>query len=235
MKHQLAAVSLFAACLSGGAQAAQSYQWNFDGSFSSGSSKTFYSTAGYEPVKVYAMQSNGGGLFTSATLADNPGSGFGIYSYGDSGSPNHAVDNQGRIDVAIFEFDDPNYQPTAFRIGWSNDNTGSGRPDIRAWIGTTNVARASWCFSGCANTLDNLFGPSQLFANVSMNDWEEFNGESGKYLIIAGASGYDRSYDYFKFRSLSGTTVEVPEPGTLSLLGLSLLGFAAARRKAAGA
>src|SRR3546814_3595606 len=54
--------------------------------------------------------------------------GIGVFSYNssgtsESGSPQHAIDNNGRDNFLLIEFDSPDYLLTAFKIGRSEEHT----------------------------------------------------------------------------------------------------------------
>jgi hypothetical protein len=137
MNKSLASALLICAMSMPAAHAGPSYTWNTTGGFAPTYSKIFPSTAGNEPIKAtgYSTRfSDGSGKFLRQQIV-GWGGGLGVKSANGSGensSPNHATDNNGPDELIVFEFDDANYEPTGFRIGWK-----SGDADIRVWIGGT--------------------------------------------------------------------------------------------------
>jgi hypothetical protein len=75
-------------------------------------------------------------------------------------------------------------------------------------------------------------------------DFNAANKTASWWLVSAYNSSYggstaanlNNSNDYFKLKSFSGELIsnQVPEPGSWSLLGVAMLGFAAVRRKTRG-
>jgi len=200
--------------------------------------------------------SNGTGSFAQRDLALYSG-GLGVCE--DSpcpASPQHAVDNDGRNDFILFDFGLGNeYSPSAFSIGWENYGNCSATvlsnscPDIEAWVGNSFDATLGW--AGITGSWTQILdGDPQN--NIQPDTEYAFGTGSGRYLLIAAQtgseycwqSGYDKKkkqaitsceYDYFKLQSISISKnppeEQVPEPGALSLLGLTAIAAAAIRRR----
>jgi hypothetical protein len=164
--------------------------------------------------------------------------GIGLRNRDDSNetsSPNHSVDNYGRDDFVVFEYDASNYNPTGFMIGWKQSG---GDADMRAWIGGGSLA-AGYDFTGKdVADLSGLAFTLFTFNNVAVDTLKLFNTQlTGRYLILAPQlydvrNVADANYDYFKISQIRGTEpTQVSEPGTAALLGIALAGFWANRRR----
>lgn len=239
------AVILFSG-LAGTAMAAL-ITWDTDGgagttAVKSGSSAGNYYTftTGGQALKAHAYATNttgGSGTFQTATLNLYSG-GLGITSQGESTvSPDHAIDNNGKNELLVFEFSNSLFDPASFQIGWKDTDS-----DIRWWIGGASLG-ANYDFTG--KTFSNLLGlgfTSYSSNNVPINTSTSLIGSDvGRYLIFAPAlyntGGSDRNYDYFKISQITGQyLIQLPqnpvsEPGTAALLGIALAGLWANRRR----
>lgn len=206
-----------------------------------GNTCTFTSAGETLTARAYVTNDNPGlGLFVKATLKQFSG-GLGVKSPGESsGSPQHAVDNDGKDELIVFEFNDPTYLFTGFQIGWKQNDA-----DIRAWIGGNALSAGYNFFGEKFSNLGTLGGgfTALNFSDVPTNTTQNFGaiGIAGRYLILAAApynlDGYDKKLDYFKISQISGSAPsvppsEVPEPGILALLGIAIVGFVFGRKRA---
>jgi len=239
--------SLAASLMAAPAMADATYTWNTyspGGSTNSvsgsgaGNQYTFTSGSSSIKVRAYSLDNTTSATFQTATvgLYDH---GLGVTYQGEStASPNHAVDNVGKFDFLLIEFDGP-LKNLGFQIGWKNGSTGD--TDIQAWVGTgaagLNLAGSTACSGGpCDFTeLASLgFGSTQIFNDVPLDTPKSVTGQ-GRYLLISGRLTTDLD-DYFKVSVLNGTrSTSVPEPSSLMLLGAAVagIGFAGRRRRAA--
>jgi hypothetical protein len=256
------------------AQAATTYTWNLTGGENPAAtttslatnSKTFTSTTGSKTLTVRALYSTNDGssgalrIRESITSPDNDyarlqayGGGLGIVNPVNSdevNEPNHAVDNNGRDEFLLFDFEEA-MNLDSFRIGYSNANSSSAdsRPDIDIWVGPNNASPVSFFNSNgtssgvtIASLVSAGFTKYNTFQNVATNttvnaDPNNPNNPTnpslyGRYMLVSGALGSGNN-DAFKFNQITGTAT--PEPGTIVLLGIGLVGFVwAGRRQRAG-
>ncbi len=128
-------------------------------------------------------------------------------------------------------------------IGWVNTNAGSDADvSLLAYTGATpfsgnlNNLGSNW-----ANLLNNGWS---VVGNYARNGTGQFNVNSGdvvsKYWLVGAynnvfgtGSGLGIGNDYFKLNSITIEAAKVPEPGTVLLFAMGLLGLAASRRRAA--
>lgn len=176
---------------------------------------------------------------TQVSTAVYGGSGVGVASTGESSSaPYHAIDNNAGYEFLLLEFDSL-YSANSFKIGYSGRSDSASfdtNPDMQIWTGPStgtwattaglNLDTINACYTGCTNTF-SVLGFNQRTANndVVVGSNTSITGAgnaSGRYMIVSGALASGGN-DAFKFSTI--TASKVPEPSTVALFGLGMLGF----------
>lgn len=223
------------------ARPAAALEWDLDGSSNKVSQLTFDALgSATEDIFVrgyYSTNTNGTGAFDTGYVQNWSG-GVGVWASDDSGSPQHAVDNNGKDNFLLVEFDNPNYLLTAFQIGWYQSDA-----DIEVWVGGADLGdnfsledSGGLCTNACDYTDLAALGFTKItpvFQNVVVGSWVTVNTDvTGQYVIFAGE--YGEADDYFKLAGIRGQEeIEVPEPGSMLILSsaLVMLGAGALRRR----
>lgn len=186
-----------------------------------------YDKDGYKlTARAYSTEDNKGkGKFEKATITRWSG-GIGVKNpdqWNERWSPQHALDDNGRDELIVFESNAPGYTFTGFEIGWRYRDS-----DLSAWIG--DIA-ADYDFTGKKfSDLAGLGFKKINFSNVPTNKTRSFGSNTGNHLILAPRA--DGNSEYVKINQINGqTTTQVSEPGMLALFGIALVGFWANRRR----
>ena len=206
------------------------------------------STAGSPSVKVSAYSTTGtSGKFAAATLTAWDG-GLGVQANAnDSGSPQHAMDNNGYTDMILLNFGNAKIDLDSIQIGWKQTDAdisvfryvGSDAAPTPVGLSVTNMSSGGWELVGNYADLSTS-GARAVNSTDKSSSW---------WLISAYNAGYGTSSedpgnylgtgnDYFKVLSVAGNVVtppppptNVPEPGSLALMGIAMAGFVATRRR----
>jgi len=187
--------------------------------------------------------------FAGASMTYYPSYGIGISSAGETtNSPQHAVDNSGNTEAFLINFSSANFALNQLSLGWLSGDadvsilryTGATAPTLGSRTVADLKSATGWDFVG---NYANLSTSAPLNFNttgtIKTASWWLVSAYNSSYSGIAPAGNLSNSNDYFKLTGFGGTIVTpppvpgntVPEPGTFALLGVAVLGFAAARRR----
>ncbi len=195
------------------------------------------------PGPVYSAalsgwSSKGTANFATANMAYYSG-GLGVSASGESGSPQHAIDNNGSTDAVLMYFD-TNFALKRLTTGWINGDadvsilryTGTAAPRLGAARVNNLLAVPGWELVGNYSTLTKNT-PLDFNDTNKAASWWLVSAYNSAYNGVAASGKFTNNNDYFKLNSFTGEVVpnKVPEPATLSLLGIAMLGIGAARRK----
>jgi PEP-CTERM motif len=181
------------------------------------------------------------GSVAGASVYSWDSAGLGVVSAGENPSSEgpHAIDSYGVYDSLVLKFGE-SVSMDSLTVGWDgHDNANTSPYDdsdvgVFAWIGSKPGDTAA------PTTLTGGWTLVSLLTNMGQqtNDTKSFNSThtvSSSYWLIA-AYGTDTAgvADAFKLLTVAGITTpssNVPEPGSLTLLGLGALGLLTIRRR----
>ena len=239
-RKQLACAVITVGLALGSGVASATTTWTLNGSTTMPALSAWYAGTNSASLSTGAVTGWDGGVGVKSDLSN------------ETTSPNHALDNESRFESLLMNFGSSEVSLTNVKVGWhQNDSdffllayTGTGAPDLST-RSYANLGVNGWTLVG------NYSGIGSTNYSVSTSIYSSF------WLIGAGgfASGAGvtndsttvncgwwctktvTSFDYIKIASVSGVVQKstppaaVPEPGSLVLAGLGLLGLVATRRR----
>lgn len=231
------AALLAAASLMASAASAETFSFDTGGSNSSnsyGNVRTFTGSNGTK-VKITGYSLSGSTL-AAGYVGQYSGYGLGVTDTGEDGSaPGHTVDNSGRFDFLVLQFDK---SVNVSQLGF----TAWGDTDITWAVGSTATPFNSALNFANWTAVDNAFNAFQASNGNSMSNGTPFTraisggaAVSGNLFFVAAAMPNPDQYaDYVKLKSLTETPA-VPEPASWAMMigGLAVVGSAMRRRKMA--
>lgn len=221
---------------------AASFTWDFQNTAAL-PTHTFLETAvgGSGVIRMSAFSTtDSGSSWTAAQFTNQGTSGLGITHPGEpTGAPQHAVDSITNQDIVVIDAGAGNTVDwTSLMIGYGVDNnttTGAlianNQADIRLWTGNTlNTATATINSLTSPGFQNSLLGDVTVGSNRSVDSGSGGNLSPARYMVISGNIN-----DAFKLKTIVGSSGsppgQTPEPASIALLGLGLLGFAFARKR----
>lgn len=202
-------------------------------------------------ITAWSTTGNSNTTFQSACIHNWGSAGFGIVNTaendpctGDPGTGPHSADNVGNIDLFLIEFNSA-VNLTGLQIGWNGTDNYSADSDISVLAFTgkspltpsvsgltaSNLTTKGWLSIGNYADVGSKTNNSQAISTATSSSWWLVSAYNSN---LGGGTNLSAGNDYFKLLSVAGnvtTTNKTPEPGSLALASLGLLGMLALRRR----
>jgi PEP-CTERM motif len=212
-----------------------------------------------DPNKVHATAwaTTAGTQFASATLEASSGNLRVKASTEGMSAPNHAMDNYSKLELIAFQFDSA-ITLDKIVLSWSQNDaditvmayTGAGVPS--SFIAGKTAANINTGIANGWTLVENSGDVDSIGASTcnNINIWNCANSQSSTRIVNAanvssswwlisayssslGGGNLDSVSDFVKIQSISSKTPtnDTPEPGSIALFGLGLIGMVASRRR----